>query len=106
MLGALCKFHHIPFHCVGPWTTVDPKTPSGDHIEIEQRSAAEVLGFKQRWAPEGKTKNFWVFLLKFLFSGTNVFNPAFDVTPGDLVTSFVLDTGVLSPLAFREQVKK
>ncbi len=90
-VAVLAHYHKIPFHCVAPCTTVDPKCPSGDHIEIEQRSAAEVKGFGAlRWAP----------------AEAHCHNPAFDVTPSHLVTSFVLDTGVFTPEKFREQFSK
>jgi methylthioribose-1-phosphate isomerase len=90
---AICAQHHrLPFHVVAPVSTVDFRCQSGADIPIEQRSPAEVLGVGGqfagmsggagyvRWAPEH----------------SQVFNPAFDVTPGSLVTSIVLDTGVHS----------
>jgi methylthioribose-1-phosphate isomerase len=82
-VAVLAKYHNIPFHCVAPLSTVDLHCVSGEHIEIEQRPAHEVQGVSgsfgsTRWAP----------------ADAAVHNPAFDVTPGDLVTSHVLDTGV------------
>jgi S-methyl-5-thioribose-1-phosphate isomerase len=62
----------IPFICVAPESTVDMATPSGDQVEIEDRGAAEVVG---NAAPEG----------------TDAVNPAFDVTPHDLVTAIVTE---------------
>jgi methylthioribose-1-phosphate isomerase len=62
----------IPFICVAPESTVDMTTPSGDQVEIEDRGAAEVVG---TIAPEG----------------TDAVNPAFDVTPHDLVTAIVTE---------------
>jgi methylthioribose-1-phosphate isomerase len=62
----------IPFICVAPESTVDMATPSGDQVEIEDRGAAEVVG---NTAPEG----------------TDAVNPAFDVTPHDLVTAIVTE---------------
>jgi len=62
----------IPFICVAPESTVDMATPSGDLVEIEDRGAAEVVG---NVAPEG----------------TDAVNPAFDVTPHDLVTAIVTE---------------
>ena len=85
-LAVQARHHHVPFHPVAPYSTVDPLCPDGASIPIEMRNSAEVRGYgDSRWAPRA----------------TPVFNPAFDVTPVDLVTSLVLDRGVLS----REQLK-
>ena len=83
-LAVLADHHDIPFYVVAPRTTVDPKCQTGEDIEIEQRKPEEVRGvygtFGQiRWAPEN----------------SQVFNPAFDVTPADLVTAYVIDGGVV-----------
>lgn len=76
------KFHGVKFHPVAPLSTVDFACASGKEIPIEQRGAAEVRGVVSpeslRWAP----------------SSANTWNPSFDVTPVELVTSLVLDTGV------------
>lgn len=82
-LAVLAKHHNIPFYVVAPFTTCDPQCPNGDAIPIEQREETEVTGvsgsFGQvQWAP----------------SNSQVYNPAFDVTPAELVTGWVLDTGV------------
>jgi methylthioribose-1-phosphate isomerase len=82
-LAVLAKFHHIPFYPVAPYTTFDRNCPNGDAIVIEQRDPDEVLGVagsfgKVTWAP----------------IHTKVYNPAFDVTPVNLVTNFVSDKGV------------
>jgi methylthioribose-1-phosphate isomerase len=84
-LGVAVMAHHfgVPFHCVAPESTVDPACPGGHAIEIEQRDPAEVRGVvgpagTLRWAP----------------ASAPVYNPAFDVTPAGLVTSWVLDGGV------------
>ncbi|UWP82316.1 S-methyl-5-thioribose-1-phosphate isomerase [Dactylosporangium fulvum] len=68
----------IPFICVAPESTVDPDTPSGDKVEIEDRGSAEVVGTT---APEG----------------TSAVNPAFDVTPASLVTAIVTEQRVWRP---------
>jgi methylthioribose-1-phosphate isomerase len=75
------KRHGIPFIVAAPTTTLDPGLASGDLIPIEERCHDEVTGFGGlRWAPEGM----------------DAFNPAFDVTPADLVTAIVTDVGVLT----------
>jgi S-methyl-5-thioribose-1-phosphate isomerase len=72
----------IPFVVVAPESTVDDQTPTGRAVEIEDRAAAEVLSFGgTATAPPG----------------SRAVNPAFDVTPADLVTAIVTDTRVLRP---------
>jgi methylthioribose-1-phosphate isomerase len=69
-LAVLAAHHEIPFYVVAPSSTVDPDTPSGDEIVIEERAASEVTArFPAR-------------------------NPAFDVTPAALLTAIVTETGV------------
>jgi methylthioribose-1-phosphate isomerase len=82
-LAVLAKRHGIPFYVAAPLSTFDPKIPDGSHIEIEERPASEVTGYRdRRWAPEG----------------VSVRNPAFDVTPADLITGIITERGVvLSP---------
>ncbi len=71
--------HGIPFYVAAPTTTVDLATKDGASIVIEQRGADEVTSFQGvDAAPEG----------------VRVFNPAFDVTPADLVTAVVTERGV------------
>lgn len=81
-LAVLAHHHQVPFHVVAPYTTIDPHCLNGASIEIEQRAANEVKGAsgsfgKVIWSPEHAP----------------VYNPAFDVTPAGLVTSYILDTG-------------
>jgi methylthioribose-1-phosphate isomerase len=72
----------VPFYVAAPASTFDLGLPSGDAIPIEERAAAEVSRIGDMWtAPEGAA----------------VFNPAFDVTPADLVTALITDRGVLRP---------
>jgi methylthioribose-1-phosphate isomerase len=81
-LAVLAQRHGIPFFVVAPLTSVDPATPDGDAIPIEERSADEVLNVRGRpIAPEG----------------TEARNPAFDVTPADLITAIVTEEGALRP---------
>jgi S-methyl-5-thioribose-1-phosphate isomerase len=72
----------IPFLVVAPESTLDARTPSGAAVEIEDRGSAEVLGFRDvATAPDG----------------AEAVNPAFDVTPHDLVTAIVTDCRVIRP---------
>jgi methylthioribose-1-phosphate isomerase len=81
-LAVLAKRHGIPFYVAAPISTFDPKIPDGSHIPIEERPAAEVTGYgEKRWAPQG----------------VSVRNPAFDVTPADLITGIICENGIASP---------
>ncbi|KIA60513.1 bifunctional S-methyl-5-thioribose-1-phosphate isomerase/methylthioribulose 1-phosphate dehydratase [Nocardia vulneris] len=79
-LALAARHHGIPFIVVAPESTRDPHMGTGRDIVVEERPAAEVTGFGGvATAP----------------AGTAVFNPAFDVTPGDLVTAVVTELGVV-----------
>ena len=81
-LAVAAHHHGIPFYVAAPWSTFDPATPNGGAIEIEQRDADEVRrGFGPLTAAEA----------------ASVYNPAFDVTPAELITAIVSDRGVHRP---------
>jgi methylthioribose-1-phosphate isomerase len=73
----------VPFVVAGPTSTIDPATPDGDAIEIEERAAEEVTSFGG---------------IAIAPPGTPVINPAFDVTPAELITALVTERGVASPV--------
>jgi methylthioribose-1-phosphate isomerase len=81
-LAVLAKRHRIPFHIVAPFTTIDSSIRSGKYIPIEERSPTEVTrifkGFDH-------------------IRNAQIWNPAFDVTPSKLITSFVTDKGIMFP---------
>ncbi|WP_327093365.1 S-methyl-5-thioribose-1-phosphate isomerase [Nocardia vinacea] len=78
---AIAAHHHgIPFIVVAPESTRDPKTATGADIVVEQRATAEVTGFGGVTTAPGDTE---------------AFNPAFDVTPAELVTAVVTELGVV-----------
>jgi len=80
LLAVLARRHRVPFYVLAPTTTLDPATPDGEGIPIEQRHPDEVRqGMGTATAPEG----------------VRVWNPAFDVTPADLVTAWITDQGVV-----------
>ncbi len=81
-LAVLAKAHGVPFYVAAPSSTVDVDTPSGEAIAIEQRDASEVA------APLG---------VQAAPDGVEVSNPAFDVTPAELVTAIITERGVLTP---------
>ena len=81
-VAVLARRHNIPFIVAAPVSTVDFNIFSGEDIPIEERDPAEVAGYgSERWAPEG----------------VNIYNPAFDITPAELVTAIVTEKGVLTP---------
>ncbi|MFI7124496.1 S-methyl-5-thioribose-1-phosphate isomerase [Nonomuraea sp. NPDC050153] len=72
----------VPFVVVAPESTIDQSTPTGEQIQIEDRGADEIVTVRGvRVAPEG----------------TQALNPAFDVTPHDLITAIVTDKRVIRP---------
>lgn len=79
-VAVLAKHHGIPFYVAGPVSTIDPNTETGDDIPIEERMAEEITcGFGKRTVLEG----------------TKVYNPAFDVTPHELITAIITDKGII-----------
>ncbi|CAL9463186.1 S-methyl-5-thioribose-1-phosphate isomerase [Streptomyces sp. enrichment culture] len=93
-LAVLARYHHVPFIVVAPVTTVDPGTPDGASIEVEQRAGFEVTEVVAPQVPgAGAGGGIAVAPL-----GTQAYNPAFDVTPPELVTAIVTEEGVVSPV--------
>lgn len=82
-VAVLAKAHKIPFFVAAPSSTIDLATPSGDQIPIEQRPPHEVTSLNggSPIAPKG----------------VHVLNPAFDVTPADLVTAIITERGIFKP---------
>ncbi len=74
---------NVPFYVAAPCSTIDPRTPTGAHITIEQRDEDEV-----HHAAGGR---------RLTPAGVAAANPAFDVTPAALITAIVTDRGVLRP---------
>ena len=78
-LAVLAREHGVPFYVAAPVSTLDISLATGDQIPIEERSAAEIrAGMGQPTAPDE----------------VPVYNPAFDVTPCDLVTAIISEKGV------------
>ncbi len=77
------RHHGIPFYVAAPTSTFDLTLPSGDAIPIEQREPEEVAQpFGVRTVP----------------AGVAIYNPAFDVTPNELITAIITDQGVIQPV--------
>jgi methylthioribose-1-phosphate isomerase len=81
-LAILAKYHSIPFYVAAPLSTIDVKTPDGEHIPIEERDPAEVTHFRGQMTARPETQ---------------VYNPAFDVTPAKLITGIITEEKVLRP---------
>jgi methylthioribose-1-phosphate isomerase len=80
MVAVLAKAHKIPFYVAAPISTIDLSVKDGSEIPIEERSDREITHIKDvQLAPEG----------------IKVRNPAFDVTPHDLVTAIITEKGVV-----------
>jgi methylthioribose-1-phosphate isomerase len=80
MVAVLAHRHRIPFYVACPLSTIDMSLPNGAAIPIEERAAEEVLGHAGiQWAAPG----------------VNIRNPAFDITPAELVTALITERGVL-----------
>ncbi|MFJ2087638.1 S-methyl-5-thioribose-1-phosphate isomerase [Streptomyces sp. NPDC087901] len=93
-LAVLAKYHHVPFIVVAPTTTVDLHTADGASITVEQRPASEVTELTSpQLRVDGRGAGVLVAPV-----GTPAYNPAFDITPPELVTAIVTEEGVISPV--------
>jgi methylthioribose-1-phosphate isomerase len=82
-VATLAKVFRIPFYVAAPVTTFDLAIAAGTEIPIEQRATEEITnGFGRATAP----------------AGAAVYNPAFDVTPAELIAAIVTDRGVIRPV--------
>lgn len=90
-VAVLAKAHNIPFYVAAPYSTIDLKTKSGADIPIEQRNPLEVTTIHGSHPVAPKD--------------VAVYNPAFDVTPAELITGIITERGVFKPgeLAVRFQ---
>ncbi len=82
-LAVLARAHGVPFYVAAPRSTIDSAMASGDGIPIEERDTGEVanvLGMA-RITPEN----------------TEIYNPAFDMTPADLITGIITERGIFCP---------
>jgi methylthioribose-1-phosphate isomerase len=81
-LALVAKAHGVPFYVACPSSTIDLNTECGDNIEIEVRNPSEITKIGDRELSP---------------VGTAAYNPAFDVTPAELVTGFVTERGIVLP---------
>jgi len=90
-VAILAKYYGIPFYVAAPRSTIDITLDSGELIPIEQRRADEVteMWYEKPMAPKN----------------ANVYNPAFDVTPNELITAIITERGIIRP-DYRENIAK
>jgi methylthioribose-1-phosphate isomerase len=81
-LAVLARHHRIPFYIAAPFSTIDPGLSSGAEIPIEERDAREV----RRVGPLATAPE-----------KSPVYNPAFDVTPAELISAIITERGVFRP---------
>ena len=90
-LAVLARYHKLPFYIAAPSSTFDTAIMTGKDIPIEERNPEEVteLFFKKKITAEG----------------VKVFNPAFDVTPHNLITAIITDRGIIRP-SYQSAIKR
>jgi methylthioribose-1-phosphate isomerase len=89
-VAVLAREHQIPFYVAAPLSTIDLDTPDGDRIPIEERNAKEVTHVgPSQIAPDG----------------AHVWNPAFDVTPHQLIAGIITERGIFRP-PYQESLKR
>jgi methylthioribose-1-phosphate isomerase len=81
-LAILANHHKIPFYIAAPVSTIDFSINTGKNIPIEERNKEEIVNFMNQ--PIAK-------------SFTNVYNPAFDITPNQLITGIITEKKILYP---------
>ncbi|XP_038109577.1 methylthioribose-1-phosphate isomerase isoform X2 [Culex quinquefasciatus] len=86
-IAVVAKHHAVPFYVAAPSTSIDFEISEGDRIEIEQRPDREMthIGEHRIAAP-----------------GIRCWNPAFDVTPANLITGIITEKGVFAPNDIRK----
>jgi S-methyl-5-thioribose-1-phosphate isomerase len=85
----VAKYYNIPFYVAAPTSTFDMNCPDGSHIVIEERNPDEVL-YQDGITKEGNKERILV-----CSPGSGALNPAFDVTPAELITAFITEKGIV-----------
>ena len=89
-LAVLAREHRVPFYIAAPRSTFDFSLACGEEIPIEERDGGEITrGFGRQTAPDGIA----------------TWNPAFDVTPAELITALVTERGVIEPVTSQQIAK-
>lgn len=90
-LAVLARENKIPFYVAAPTATFDPSMTGGEEIPIEERDRDEVT-----WV-SGVDREGRLGRVRIAPEGARAFNPAFDVTPGSLVSGFITEKGIITP---------
>ncbi|MFW9930576.1 MAG: S-methyl-5-thioribose-1-phosphate isomerase [Candidatus Thorarchaeota archaeon] len=94
-LAVLCKWHNIPFYIAAPWGTFHRSLITGDQIPIEERDKREITHIKinqDHYEP-------------IMFPTKKVYNPAFDITPNNLITGIITPKEIIYP-PYSSNIKK
>ena len=95
-LSILARHHGVKFIVAAPRTTIDMNAPSGDFIKIEERPGPEMLTVRGPKVHEGKILvDEPPETIRIAAAGIDVWNPAFDVTPCDLIDAIATEVGVV-----------
>jgi methylthioribose-1-phosphate isomerase len=89
-VAVIANYHKVPFYVAAPFSTIDMSLPTGDRIPIEEREALEMTHV------DG---------VPISPAGVPVWNPAFDVTPHELITGIITERGIIYP-PFEDNLKK
>ena len=89
-VAIVAKYHNVPFYIAAPLSTIDTSIQSGKYIPIEERSHEEVTHINGKVICPEKV---------------NVINPAFDVTPNELISGIITEVGILRP-PYKDSIKK
>ncbi|MBN2778635.1 MAG: S-methyl-5-thioribose-1-phosphate isomerase [Bacteroidales bacterium] len=92
------KYYNIPFYVAAPTSTIDLNTSDGNLIQIEERGEEEVTFFT------GLNNNSELTEIQIASPGSKALNPAFDVTPANLITGIITEKGIIKPSL--ESIKK
>lgn len=88
-IACVAQMHNVPFYVCAPFTSIDANVANGDQIIIEERPEREMTHIGS---------------LRIAASGINVLNPAFDVTPANLIKGIVTEIGIFEPKTLKTKV--
>uniref|UniRef100_A0AAG5CUP1 Methylthioribose-1-phosphate isomerase n=1 Tax=Anopheles atroparvus TaxID=41427 RepID=A0AAG5CUP1_ANOAO len=89
-MAVVAKHHQVPFYVAAPFTSIDVAIADGSHIKIEERPERELTHIGE---------------LRIAAPGIGCWNPAFDVTPAELITGIITEIGVFKPSELTEKVR-
>lgn len=95
-LAVLARFHGVKFLVAAPRTTIDRKTRSGSDIVIEERPHSELTNIRGPQLVGAEVNVQSVATVSIAAPGIDIWNPAFDVTPAELIDGIVTEVGVIA----------